>query len=118
MSTEFASLFASIDAMDPEAFAGHLADDAVFTYGSQAPVAGRDAIRSYVAAFFAAFAALSHRVLVVHRTADGVAVVEGEVTYRMRDGRSVTLPFANVFRLRGRLISDYRIYIDPSPLSR
>jgi len=43
-------------------------------------------------------------------------VCEGEVTYTRRDGTKVTVPFANVFELRGPLISIYRIYIDNSPL--
>ena len=41
---------------------------------------------------------------------------EGEVTYLRHDGSAVTVPFADVFELRGTLISIYRIYIDNSPL--
>jgi hypothetical protein len=43
---------------------------------------------------------------------------EGEVTYIRPDGTTVTVPFANIFELRGTLIAVYRIFIDNSPLFR
>jgi len=42
--------------------------------------------------------------------------LHGEVTYTRHDGSRVTLPFANVFRLRDDLISEYLIYADLAPL--
>ncbi len=35
----------------------------------------------------------------------------------MLDGRNVTLPFVDVFRLEGDEISDWLIYIDPAPMA-
>lgn len=115
--TPFASLFRAIDGMDAEAFVDHLTNDAVFSYGSQPRVEGREAIRDYVAAFFAMFAGLEHRVEDVHQISPDRALVEGHVTYRRNDSSNVTIPFANVLRLRDGKIRDYRIYIDPSPLA-
>lgn len=114
---EFATLFRAIDTKDADAFVGHLTDDAVFSYGSQPTVEGRDAIRGYVEAFFDMFAGLEHRIAGVHRVASDVAVIEGRVTYRRIDMPDVSVPFANVLRLRDGKIRDYRIYIDPSPLA-
>jgi uncharacterized protein (TIGR02246 family) len=114
---EFSTLFRAIDAKDAEAFVRHLTEDAVFSYGSQPPVEGRDAIRAYVAAFFDMFAALEHSIANVHEVAPDLAVLEGQVTYRRRDLPDVSIPFANVFKLRNGKIRDYRIYIDPSPLA-
>ena len=114
---EFSSLFRAIDTKDAEAFVGHLTEDAVFSYGSQPAVEGRTAIRDYVAAFFDMFAGLEHHIHNVHHLAPDRAVVEGLVTYRRNDDAHVTLPFANVFRLRDGKIREYRIYIDPSPLA-
>jgi uncharacterized protein (TIGR02246 family) len=114
---DFSALFRAIDAKDADGFAAHLADDAVFIYGSQPPVQGRRAIRDYVAAFFGGLTGIEHHVGEVHRAGTDVTIVEGRVTYR-RDGRpAVTIPFANVLRRRGdQPFHDYRIYIDPTPL--
>jgi uncharacterized protein (TIGR02246 family) len=115
--SEFTSLFRAIDTKDAEAFVGHLTEDAVFVYGSQPAVEGRVAIRDYVVAFFDMFAGLEHRIANVHEIAPDRAFVEGHVTYSRKGKPGVTLPFANTFRLRDGKITDYRIYIDPSPLA-
>ncbi len=116
-SPELSPLFRAIDARDADGFAAHLADDAVFVYGSQAPVHGRTAIRDYVAAFFGGLTGIEHHVGAVHRAGDEVTIVEGRVTYRRDGAPPVTIPFANVLRRRGgRPVHDYRIYIDPTPL--
>jgi len=115
--SQFASLFRAIDTKDAEAFVGHLAQNAVFSYGSQPAVEGREAIRDDVAACFDMFDSLEHRSADVHEVAPELAVVEGQVTYHRNGASRVSLPFANVFRLRDGKIYDYRIYIDPSPLA-
>jgi hypothetical protein len=68
-----------------------------------------------VSGFFSAIAGCQHR-LDASWTGPGTFACEGEVTYRRYDGSEVTLPFADVFDLRGKMISGYRIYIDIGPL--
>ena len=109
------ALFRAIDARDADAFAAFLAPDGVFRYGSAPAVRGRAAARTAVAAFFDSIAGLGHRIVARWDSGEGV-VCEGEVTYTLADMRCVTVPFVNVLRLSGRLVDDYRIYIDPSPL--
>jgi ketosteroid isomerase-like protein len=114
--TRLGSLFAAIDARDVEAFAAWLTDDCRFVYGSREPVRGLPSVRDAVAAFFAAFAAIEHRLDAVWEV-DGASITEGSVTYTGHDGSRATLPFCNVLRTApdGR-IRDYRVYVDPSPL--
>jgi len=109
-------LFASIDARDTPRFLTFLTEDAVFRYGSGAPVVGRASIGAAIDAFFSGLRSCSHRLLRTWRDGDGF-VCQGEVSYVLSDGRRVTLPFCNVFTLRGELISRYEIYIDPTPVS-
>lgn len=108
-------VFAVIDARDATGFVAMLTADAQFRFGNAPTLVGRDAIHAAVSDFFAAIASCSHRLI---RSWSGSAWVacEGEVTYLRRDGSAVTVPFADVFELRGTLISVYRIYIDNSPL--
>lgn len=108
-------LFAAIDAMDADRFAGFLTPGAVFRFGSAPPASGRGAAHDAVAGFFSGIAGLEHSLT---RTIedDGVLICEGEATYTRHDGSQITLPFANVLELDGGLISHYKIYADITPL--
>jgi ketosteroid isomerase-like protein len=108
-------LFAVIDTRDAAAFLNFLTPDAQFRFGNAPTIIGSEAIGAAVAGFFAAIASCRHQLL---RTWGGPAAVacEGAVTYTRHDGSAVTVPFANVFELRGTKITAYRIYIDNSPL--
>lgn len=106
-----AEVFRAIDRKDPDAFVSHLTDDAVFRHGSQEPVKGKEAIRAAIAAFFDTVESLHHRLIDTWHD-EGSLVMQGEVTYMTKDQREVTIPFVNVFRLEGDLISEYLIYID------
>jgi ketosteroid isomerase-like protein len=108
-------LFASIDAKDTARFASYLTDDAEFRYGSGPAIAGRSAIGDAVDAFFATIESSQHSPGLRFESGSH-AVCEGWVRYVRRDGRSVELPFCNVFALAGDRISKYHVYIDPAPL--
>lgn len=104
-----------VDEQDAGRFAGYLTEDGSFCFGNLDPAVGRSAIVAAVTAFFATIAELTHEVLGVWVDGD-VVVCEMTVTYQRLDGRSVTLPACNVFRMRGELVHDYRVFIDVGPL--
>jgi ketosteroid isomerase-like protein len=108
-------LFAVIDARDTAGFLDFLTPDAQFRFGNAPTIVGSDAIGVAVAGFFAAIASSRHQLLGTWNGTE-TAVCEGNVTYTRLDGAMVTVPFANVFELRGEKIAAYRIYIDNSPL--
>jgi len=108
-------LMRCIDDKDAAAFANFLTDDARFRFGNAPSVHGREAIRVSVTSFFEAIAALAHQ-LQERWSIDEVAICTGMVTYTRRDGRKVSVPFANVLKLRAGLIYDYQVYIDNSAL--
>lgn len=116
MSEILVKLFKTIDNKDAEGFCSFLTEDAVFAYGSQAPVAGRESIRDYVAGFFSTLEGLEHAIEESWQV-DATAFVRGEVTYRLPGGKRLSLPFLNLLRLRGDRFSEYRVFIDPTPLS-
>jgi ketosteroid isomerase-like protein len=109
------SLFSVIDARDSAGFLNFLTADAHFRFGNAPTIIGSEAIGAVVEGFFAAIASCRHQLL---RTWGGTTAIacEGAVTYTRHDGSEVTVPFANVFELRGSKIAAYRIYIDNSPL--
>jgi hypothetical protein len=96
-------------------FAQVLTDDASFRFGGGPPTLGKAAIERQVAAFFTQIRSMRHDIELAWER-EGVLAYEARVTYGMLKGVSLSLPYANVLRLRGTLIEDYRIYIDPTPL--
>ena len=108
-------LFRAIDAKDARGFLDFLTPDATFRYANAPAVTGRDGIEGAVEGFFVSIRALSHRVLATWADTDSL-VCQGEVTYTRHDGSVLTLPFANVLRLREGLIREYQVYIDLTPL--
>src|SRR4051794_12799748 len=63
MSRDTRTIFADIDAFDPDRFVAHLTEDAVFRFGNGEPVIGRAAVREAVAGFFSTIDGLSHHIL-------------------------------------------------------
>lgn len=108
-------LFSAIDSNDAKRFVEFLTDDAVFRFGSAPAVHGRDAIEQAVSGFFSTISGCRHALHTSWTGPDSFAC-EGEVTYTRLDGSEVTLPFADIFDLRGEKISGYRIYVDVAPL--
>lgn len=117
MSTEqwLEELFASIDARQTQAFAAFLSEDASFRYGSNPDVRGRAAIAAFVDQIFASFSASSHRLQRYWDTA-GCRIAQGVVTYTRLDGSKVSLPFCNVLTMQDELVTNYEIFIDPTPM--
>lgn len=108
-------LFGSIDNMDTEAFLGFLEDDAMFRFGSWQEVIGKEAIGKTIDDFFASIKGLSHKILKTWFEADTV-ICQGGVTYTRTDDSNITIPFVDIYRMHGNLISEYLIYIDIKPL--
>lgn len=115
VTVDWNGLFAAIDGRDARAFADFLTPDARFRFGNAPVVAGRKEIVEAVEGFFGMISACRHRLLDSWEGRASVAG-EGEVTYTVPGGATVTVPFVNVFELEGGLIATYKIYIDNGPL--
>lgn len=101
--------------MDSDNFAQFLTDDATFQFGNAQPVKGKRNVRDAVAAFFSSINGIGHKLLGTWQIDDFV-FVQGEVSYTRKDDKVVTVPFLNLFKMNGPLVSQYMIYIDVSPL--
>jgi ketosteroid isomerase-like protein len=111
------SAFAANDARDIDALSELVTDDVRLTFGNAGTVTGRDAFRKASADFNASLDSFSHEITALFEVADaGVVVAELSVSYRRLDGRELTLPCCNVFRIRDGRIADYRIYMDINPV--
>jgi len=108
-------VFASVDAMDVEAFLNFLEDDGQFRFGSAPPVTGKEAIGQAVEGFFHSIGGLRHEVLETWFE-DQAVIPRGDATYTRTDGSKITLPFVTVWKLGGERIREYLIYMDINPL--
>jgi ketosteroid isomerase-like protein len=111
-------VFTSMDAGDVDAMVAHMTDDVSTQFGNQPQVYGKTAFRALFEQVGHAIKGLHHEVLdLFHAVEDfDVWVVRLRVSYQLLDGRTVTLPCCNVFRMRGDLICEYRVYMDIGPV--
>lgn len=109
------AVFSAVDAMRPEDFGSHLTEDCTFVFGNWPAAEGRQAAVGAVSDFFAGIDGISHDIQDVWREGDAVVVRLG-VTYLRKDGQKLTLPCANIWKIAGDKISDYRIYMDVNPV--
>jgi ketosteroid isomerase-like protein len=108
-------MFATFDAKDVPALAAFMTDDVRLRLGNAEMVEGKPAFVAAVDAFLACVSGFRHEVLNVW--SDGEALIaEFDVHYTRLDGREVTVPCCNVFRLRDGLVAEYRSYIDATPV--
>lgn len=110
------ALFASIDRMDPEGFAAFLTEGGTFHMGSYPPAVGRAAVAKFVRGFWTTVESSAHSGVRVYGQGED-RFVEGTVTYGLKNGRTVAVPFLNRFRMEGELIAEYLIYLDPTPVA-
>ena len=115
MSRDVAAIFADIDAFDPDKFVAHLTPDATFRFGNADPVTGRAAVKEGVAGFFSTIGGLTHHIQNVYEVGDTV-IAKIDVEYLRQDGKSVTVPNADILVFDGDLVSDWQIYIDVTPV--
>jgi hypothetical protein len=115
MSRDIAPIFADIDAFDPDKFVAHLTPDVKFRFGNADPVTGRAAVKEAVAGFFSTIDGLAHHILNSWDFGE-TTIVQIDVEYRRKDGKSVTTPNADILIFQGDLVSDWQIYIDVAPV--
>jgi len=110
------SVFEAVDAMRPEAFGEFLSEDGIFTFGNMPTAKGRAATVAAVSRFFGSIAKLKHEIVGVWQQGDTV-FVQLSVRYTRKDGKILTLPCANIWKLdRNNKIADYSIFMDINPV--
>ncbi|NTZ64080.1 nuclear transport factor 2 family protein [Agrobacterium tumefaciens] len=109
------AVFAAVDALRPEAFAEFLTEDGTFTFGNWPSAHGRAAAAKIVSDFFAGINGISHDISGVWEE-DETVIVRLAVTYELKNGSSITLPCANIWKIEGDKIQDYCIYMDVNPV--
>ena len=115
MESWLMDLFTCIDTRDAGGFAQYLSENVEFRFGNSPLVNGRVDVMRAVEGFFRSIGGVRHELEQSWRHAESV-VCHGRVTYTRRDGSTLSVPFANVFSLSGKLVSRYLIFVDISAL--
>lgn len=110
------TLIRAVDDADHNAIAALTADDVHFRFGNAAPTDTQSELLAAAQSFRDAIADLRHTILDLWEVGDGMVVALMDVYYRRLDGRELTLPCCNVFRVHNGLVDDYRIYMDVNPV--
>ncbi|MFD5272190.1 nuclear transport factor 2 family protein [Streptomyces sp. NPDC058335] len=92
-----------------------VAEDVYFRFGSTEPQSTKAALVGTMEAVGGAIDGIRHDINALWEPEPGTVVVTCDVHYRRSDGRELTLPCCNVFRVRDGLVHDYRIYMDINP---
>jgi hypothetical protein len=108
-------LFAHGEAFDTGGFIDFFSDQPMCQFGNAAACQGKEAIRACFAALFGGLQALYHDIRAMWEVGD-VVFVEMDVTYWRKDGSSVTLPCADLFRFDADKIQEFRVFMDASPV--
>ena len=111
-------VFATMDVGDVDAMVAHMTDDVSTQFGNQPEVSGKTAFRELFKQVGQAISGLHHEVLDLWHAVEDFdrGVVRLNVSYQLLDGSTVTLPCCNVFRMRGDLVCEYRVYMDIGPV--
>jgi ketosteroid isomerase-like protein len=93
-------------------------DDATYQFGNFPAAVGLERIKQAAASSHMDFIKSStFDVKKIIEPGGGVLVCEMEITYGTADGRSMTLPCADLFRFNDQgLIREMKIYMDATPL--
>jgi ketosteroid isomerase-like protein len=111
------AVLAALDAGDLAAATNHLCDDVTVVFGNFEPLVGAVAFAQLFQQFTSSLQAVLHEIHHIWPAANDLDVLVASMTahYTRTDGKRVSLPCCNVFRMRGGLIAEYRVYMDISP---
>lgn len=113
---EFVSkVYETIDAKNEQGFAKCLTENCTFVYGNNDPVVGRTNAAAASQAFLNMLGGIKHHLVDVWAF-ENVIVSQVAVTYTRKDGSTLTIPAATIWKLQGELIDECRIYADSSLL--
>ena len=108
-------LISRVKTFDSDGALSLFTDTPVYQLGNSEVLFDKAAMKKSEENLFSVVSAINHEIKMMWECGD-VVLAEMDVTYWRRDGRVVTLPCANIFRLEGDKFSELRIFMDVNPL--
>jgi ketosteroid isomerase-like protein len=110
------TLIRAVDNADLTTIAALTAKDVHFRFGNSEPTNTQTEFLAAAQSFRDAIKDLHHTFVDMWEVGEGTVVATMDVTYRRIDGRKLTLPCCNIFRVRDGLVHSYLIYMDVNPV--
>ena len=112
------ALFSATDQGDLAGVTSYLHDDVVVFLSNREPIHGAVAYAELYGQVAGMLAGLRHEILDIWSAAEdpSVWIVQMTVHYSRADGPTVSLPCCNVLRFTEGLVSDYRVFMDMTPV--
>ena len=110
-----AALYSAVDARDAQKIGAMVSHDVVFQLGNFDALHGRQAVVDANEAFFGTIANMAHTITRI-LSDGGTVFCAGTVHYTRHDGSELEIPFATALQVTEGLITDYRVFVDVSPL--
>lgn len=117
-SSVITTLFEAVDEGDLDTVGSFLADDVQVFFGNTGPYVGRKSFCDLYSQFMGTISSVrhEHHDLWRVREEETVFIARMTVHYETRSGNLHSLPCCNVFRFSGNLVSEYRVYMDITPI--
>jgi ketosteroid isomerase-like protein len=112
------ALFAATDRGDLAGVTSYLHDGVVVFLSNREPIHGAEAYAELYGQVAEMLAGLRHEILDIWCAAEdpSVWIVQMTVHYTRADGSTVSLPCCNVLRFTEGRVSDYRVFMDMTPV--
>jgi ketosteroid isomerase-like protein len=112
------ALFAATDQGELAGVTSYLQDDVVVVLANREPIQGAEAYAELYGQVAGMLAGLRHEILDIWSAAEdpSVWIVRMTVHYTRTDGPTVSLPCCNVLRFTEGRVSDYRVFMDMTPV--
>lgn len=108
-------LFTIVDTMNGAGLAARITENGIFRFANIPRVQGREAIAAFLDNFYASIKAIRHDQLKGWQSGD-TRFATGRVTYTRHNGSTLSVPFANILKMKGDLIDEYLVFVDASEL--
>lgn len=106
-----------VDAMDSRGFGLFFAEDGRFQLANLPEMTGPVAVAGFVGGFFSQLNTIAHEIQESWESGE-TASLRGIVTYGLKDGRTIQLPFSSFYRVNGaRKFTQWQAYLDIGPLA-
>ena len=107
--------YEAVDAMDLEAFKSMHSATARVMFANFPPAEGPDQIAGAIGRFWSTIGGLKHT-LINRWDHPEESILEVAVSYRRKDGKSVTLPCVTILKPDGDKVGELRVFVDVAPV--
>ena len=103
---------------DWESFYPYFTYDVYYKVGANEPVYGPHAAAQFLSSFYTIVKPTQHTLRGAWQVGDDTVIIEMDAHYRrLSDGKEITVPCTDVYRFKGDLIKEWRVYPDTSKVN-